>query len=245
VWRYVRSPPVSEHPAHDLTQPHFNQPDGPVLGSTHPRAANREVELRSMADAVRRLITITVDSDADVGATAAAASRLHALADELEALRPASRPSKHGVGADPETSHPHDHFQFDAMLGLFNPLALPVRMEWRAPVAYGFANFTSPYEGPPGCVHGAIIAGVFDQVFNVANVKADVTGPTAFLHIDYKRPTLLESDLVFEGWVDRVEGRKTFCRGRIVQFGAVTAEAEGLFVQIGAERMLQFGSRPD
>jgi acyl-coenzyme A thioesterase PaaI-like protein len=233
---------VNEPPVHDLGAPHLNQPDGPFLGSTHPRAAGREAELRSLADGVRRLIAITVDSDASAPATAAAAARVHALADELESLRPSSRPSKHGLTVDLGESHPHDHFQFDAMLGLYNPLALPVRMEWQTPVAYGFANFTSAYEGPPGCVHGAIIAGVFDQVFNVANVKAEVTGPTAYLHIDYRRPTLLERDLVFEGWIDRVEGRKTFCVGRIVQDGSVTAEAEGLFVQIDRARLLQFGT---
>jgi acyl-CoA thioesterase FadM len=86
-------------------------------------------------------------------------------------------------------------------------------------------------------VHGAIIAAAFDQVFNVANLKSGVAGPTAYLHVEYKRPTRLLRDLVFEGWVDRVDGRKVTCRGRIVQDEIVTCEAEGLFVQVPRERI--------
>ena len=215
--------------------PHLNQPDGQFRASTHPRVQGRERELRSMADAVRRLVAITVDSDAGASATADAAAKLHALADELESLVKEPEPPKH-VGIESSAdSNPHDHFQLDVVLGLYNPLALPVEMRWEPPVARGDANFTSPYEGPPGCVHGAIIAATFDQVFNVANIKSSIAGPTAYLHVDYKRPTLLRRDLTFEGWVEKVDGRKITCRGRIVQDGNVTCEAEGLFIQVARE----------
>ena len=43
---------------------------------------------------------------------------------------------------------------------------------------------------------------------------------------------MLRHDLTFEGWVERVEGRKVVCKGRIVQGEAITCEAEGLFIQI-------------
>ena len=221
---------------------HINQPGGEFRPSTHPRVEGRERELRSLADAVRRLIAITVDSDADAATTAAAASRLHVAADELEAMVVESQPVKHGGGGWGDDAHPHDNFQFDVMLGLYNPLALPIEMSWEPPLAVGRATFTSPYEGPPGCVHGAIIAAGFDQVFNVANLKSGVPGPTAYLHVEYKRPTLLRRDLVFEGWVDEVEGRKTRCRGRIRQGDAVTCEAEGLFIQVSRDAITQMGA---
>jgi acyl-CoA thioesterase FadM len=110
-------------------------------------------------------------------------------------------------------------------------------MSWDPPVARGRARFTSPYEGPPDCVHGAIIAATFDQVFNVANLKSGVAGPTAYLHVDYKRPTRLLRDLELEGWVAQVDGRKITCRGRLVQDGVVTCEAEGLFIQLPRDRI--------
>jgi acyl-coenzyme A thioesterase PaaI-like protein len=219
-----------------MDEPHLNQPGGEFRPSTHPRIAGRERELRSLADAVRRLVAITVDSDADAATTGAAAERLHAIADELEPMVREEHPPKHSATFG-DDSHPHDHFQLDVVLGLYNPIALPVQMEWDPPVARGRARFTSPYEGPPDCVHGAIIAAAFDQVFNVANLKSGVAGPTAYLHVEYKRPTRLLRDLVFEGWVDRVDGRKVTCRGRIVQDEIVTCEAEGLFVQVPRERI--------
>jgi acyl-coenzyme A thioesterase PaaI-like protein len=220
-----------------MTEPHLNQPGGPFHPSGHPRIAGRERELRSMADAVRRLVALTVDSDADAATTATAAARLHALADELEPMVKEHRPVKHAGATDPTTSHPHDHFPLDVVLGPYNPLALPVEMTWDPPVARGRATFTSPYEGPPNLVHGAIIAASFDQVFNVANIKTGVAGPTAYLHVEYKRPTRLHVPLVFEGWVDRTEGRKSFCHGRIVQDGTVTCEAEGLFIRLDPARI--------
>jgi acyl-coenzyme A thioesterase PaaI-like protein len=224
-----------------LAAAHINQTGGEYRPSTHPRVEGRERELRSLADAVRRLIAITVDSDADATTTAAAASRVHALADELDAMVVDPAPVKHGGGSG-DATHPHDNFQFDAMLGLYNPLALPIEMSWEPPRAVGRATFTSPYEGPPGCVHGAIIAAGFDQVFNVANLKNGVPGPTAYLHVEYRRPTLLRREVVFEGWVDQVEGRKTRCRGRIVQGDAVTCEAEGLFIQVSRDAITRMGA---
>jgi acyl-coenzyme A thioesterase PaaI-like protein len=221
----------SEH----MAEPHLNQPGGSFLASTHPRVAGRERELRSMADAVRRLVEITVDSDADAVTTASAADRLHRLADELAAMVKEPHPPKHVGMTFVEESNPHEHFQLDVMLGLYNPLALPVEMSWEPPVARGRATFTSPYEGPPNCVHGAIISAAFDQVFNVANLKSGVAGPTAYLHVDYRRPTVLLRPLVFEGWVDRTEGRKSFCKGRLLQDEVVTCEAEGLFIKVSPE----------
>jgi len=79
--------------------------------------------------------------------------------------------------------------------------------------------------------------GVFDQVFNVANLKNGVAGPTANLSIDYRHPMPLRRDLVSEGWVDRVESRKVFARGSVLFDGKVTAEATGLFIRVDRETM--------
>jgi acyl-coenzyme A thioesterase PaaI-like protein len=215
-----------------VSDSHLNQPGGAFRASTHPRIAGRERELRAMADAVRRLIAITVDSDADAATTARAAKDLHALADELAPMVREAHPVKHAGFHEPDESHPHDHFPLDVMLGLYNPMALPVEMSWEPPIAVGRATFTSPYEGPPNCVHGAIISAAFDQVFNVANLKTGVAGPTAFLHVDYRRPTRLLRPVRFEGEVSRTVGRKSWCAGRLLQDGEVTCEAEGLFIRL-------------
>lgn len=209
--------------------PHWNQPGGRHRESRHRNVAGRERELRAMADAVRRLVRITTENAAGPEETAAAAARIGALADELEAHVPASPPSHYG--AVPEDPEAHDVFPYDIVLGIYNPLALPVEMTWEPPRAVGHARFDGPYEGPPGCVHGAVLAAVFDQVLNIANLMSGTVGPTANLSLEYRRPTPLHEPLVFEAWIESVMERKIRTVGH-VRFGDyVCVEASGLFIQ--------------
>jgi acyl-coenzyme A thioesterase PaaI-like protein len=216
--------------------PHLNQPGGRFQPSTHPAIRGRERELRGLADALRRLVAIAVTNTAGPDETAAAARELNALADRLERFVPAVPPPRYAPEGTPD--HPHDFFQYDAVLGLYNPLALPIEMEWQPPRALGRARFTTPYEGPPGCVHGAVLAGAFDQVFNVANLKSGSAGPTRELSLVYLRPTPLDAELLFEGQVERVEGREITTVGRVRHGDKVTVEARGLFIRVPRERVM-------
>src|SRR5262245_14364457 len=154
---------------------HLNQPDGRFRAAIHPNVAGRERELRAMADAVRRLVRITVNNTGDAEWTADAAARIAAVAEALEAAVPSVPPPRYGALRPPE--EPHDVFPYDVMLGLYNPIALPIEMEWQPPLAVGRAVFDTPYEGPPGCVHGAVLAAAFDQVINIANIHSGTAGP--------------------------------------------------------------------
>jgi acyl-CoA thioesterase FadM len=86
-------------------------------------------------------------------------------------------------------------------------------------------------------VHGAILAGVFDPVFNVANISGRTAGPTTNLTLENRRPPPLHADLTFEAWVDEVEGRKVTTRGHVMHEGQVTVEAHGLFIMVDPERI--------
>ena len=83
------------------------------------------------------------------------------------------------------------------------------------------------YEGAPGVVHGAALAAAFDIVLTAANVMADAAGPTVELSIRYRKPTLVGVECRFESEVTEVTERRTHSRGRLVQDGVVTVEAEG------------------
>ena len=221
--------------------PHINQPGGEFRASVLRNVRGRERELRSLADAVRRLINVTVTNTASREETAEAARELHALADRLEPGLPAQPTPRYADAGVP--SEPHDFFEYDCMLGLYNPLALPIEMEWDPPRALGRARFTTAYEGPPGCVHGAILAATFDQIFNIANLMSKTPGPTRELSLTYLRPTPLEADLVFEGRIESYEGRRIFATGRAIHRDTVTVEARGVFVQIPAERLRAWDKR--
>jgi acyl-coenzyme A thioesterase PaaI-like protein len=213
--------------------------DGPDEGgprpSLHVSITGRERELRAMADAVRRLVRIVTGNRASAADTASAARRISELADELEPLVSAAPPSRYDLRGTPVEVE--DYFPYDPVLGPYNPIALPVRVAWEPPRAVGVASFDTPYEGPPGCVHGAVLAGVFDQVFNAANLRAGVPGPTAELHLEYRRPTPLHAELRFEAWVASVDGRKVRGEGRVLHGDEVTVRATGLFIAVDMERI--------
>ena len=48
----------------------------------------------------------------------------------------------------------------------------------------------------------------------------------------YRSLTPMGVPLTVEGWVDRVDGRKVFVRGRLLDRDRVCAEAEALFVAV-------------
>jgi acyl-coenzyme A thioesterase PaaI-like protein len=203
----------------------------------HPNASGRERELRALADAVRRVIRATVTHQGGAEETAEIAARVEAIAETLESRVPVRQPDRYMSGFRVEDPEPHDVFPFDAVLGLYNPVALPIEMKWVPPKAIGHAHFDDPYEGPPGCVHGAILAGAFDQVFNVANISSGTAGPTAKLTLEYRRPTPLHADLVFEAWVDKVEGRKVTTVGHVLHDGQITVKSHGLFIMVDPDRI--------
>jgi acyl-coenzyme A thioesterase PaaI-like protein len=211
----------------------------------HPAVDGREEELGDLADAVRRLIGLTVTSAAPPAELAAVAAELQRLGDRLAAAVPDHPPTHSMAGGVGEPGLPAmaRRMPFDVVVGRYSPLALPVVMSSEGRTAVGRGRFTLPYEGPPGCVHGAIIASTFDIVCTAANVLADAAGPTALLSLRYRRPTLLHDEVTFEAWVERTEGRRTHTRGRAVQNGVVTAEAEGVFIALDREMTRSLGER--
>ena len=201
----------------------------------HPNIAGREAELHALADSVRRLIQMTVTNEASARETARMAERINALADEYEATIPATPPPRYAMGDGPRNA---EHiFPYDVMLGRYNPLALPIEMTWDGERAMGAATFTTPYEGPPGCVHGAVLAGAFDQVFNVANIMSGTAGPTRTLSLRYRRPTPLHQPLEFEAWVEESDERSVVSKGVVRHAGKVTVAGEGHFALLTPERL--------
>jgi hypothetical protein len=203
----------------------------------HPAIRGRQVEALAMAEELRRLIRLSVSTAPPPEVTAELTAVLAAVADRLEAhvpevpfprfIAPKDAPSEGLVlgGSMP----------FDLIVGPFNPLALPVRFAFEPPKALAYATFDVGYEGAPGCVHGAALAATFDLVLTAANAIAGATGPTVRLGVRYRRPTLVNEEAVFEGWVTEVTDRRVFSLGRIVQGGVVTVEAEGEFAILNHE----------
>jgi acyl-coenzyme A thioesterase PaaI-like protein len=193
--------------------------------------------LAQLAASVRRLIATTVTVDAPPAALAVATAAVDRIVMELRAHVPDPPPPRYPGAVDP--TDPGTVFPYDAVMGPLNPLAVPVQITWEPPQAVGRVCFDTPYEGPPGCVHGAVIAATFDQIFNVANLMQGTAGPTAKLELHFRKPTPLRTALRFEGWRERVEDRKVYAAGRLLAGDTVTVEAAGLFVLVSPERVMK------
>jgi Thioesterase superfamily len=190
-----------------------------------------------LAHQVRRLIAATVMANATPDALAAAADTLRWVADGLESSVPAPDTVPRGTfvkdGIQRDTAAGlAGAMPFDVVIGSCNPLALPMTIEFEPPYAIGHAVFTAPYEGAPGCVHGAALAGAFDIVLTAANVVGGAAGPTRTLSIRYLKPTLVGVESRFEAWVTSIEGREIRSTGRLLQGDVVTVEADGEFVNL-------------
>jgi hypothetical protein len=195
-----------------------------------------------LATAVRRLMVATVTATASPELVTETARQVAALAERLERHVPESGPvptarfAEHTVASE-EIDTLTSAMPFDMVVGSCNPVALPLTIEFDPPKAIGRALFTAPYEGAPGCVHGAVLAGAFDLMLTAANVLADAAGPTVSLTIRYRKPTLIAQPALFEAWVTSRDGRRIHSEGRLVQNGVVTVEAVGEFASMDRSRI--------
>jgi acyl-coenzyme A thioesterase PaaI-like protein len=198
--------------------------------------------LRGTVDGVRRLIERLVTTDAPDDAVRAAGEHVQ---QALAVLAPFPEGAGRRSVPDAGAQEPGALMPFDCVLGPLSPLAPPLHVRWEPPLAVAEIAFTAPYEGPPGCVHGGVIAASFDQVFNVANLMLGNPGPTVTLGLRYRRPTPLGRPLRFEGWQEHVGERRVEVRGRLLAGDEVTVEAEGAFAIVPVERILALLARDD
>lgn len=124
------------------------------------------------------------------------------------------------------------HFDYSPLIGRSNPLSPPIEMLAQEGRVYGRVVFGSAYEGPPGCLHGGYVAAAFDEVLGYAQSLTGNPGMTGRLVVHYRSPTPLHTELAFEAWVERVDGRKIWTRCTLHAGERLCAEAEGLFISI-------------
>ncbi|MHB8594949.1 MAG: PaaI family thioesterase, partial [Acidimicrobiales bacterium] len=161
---------------------------------------------------------------------------LRAVADRLELAAGQGR----RLRAQPDpTGHAQDFFPTSPVIGFANPVAPPVVVEAVDGALHGSAYFDYQYEGPPTCVHGGVIALVFDELLGAANVVAGSPGMTGTLTIRYRKPTPLRTELRLAARRVSREGRKITTWGGMYQDDVLLAEAEGIFIELVPEKFLQ------
>ena len=188
----------------------------------------QQQETLAIAEQIRRLNALTTSLNAPSNELAQFKEQAAALADKAEALS--------GESLLP-------HFNLDAgtnlgnllprslISGEYNPMAAPVKVVAEGKYAIGKVTLHKGFEGPSNCAHGAIVAGIFDQVLAVANIIGNVAGFTANLNVDYLKPTPLEQPLIFKCWTDQIEANKVITKGFCYHEDVLLTKASGLFIR--------------
>jgi hypothetical protein len=196
--------------------------------------------LERLSDAIRRISGVAVGQPIGDAALNEASAALESVATTLESVaehrkRPRRQP-------DPRAD-PRGIFPTSPVIGRANPIAPPAdiwavegeegQREVRGRVTFGY-----PYEGPPTCVHGGIIAEIFDELLGCANIITDHAAMTGTLTVRYRKPTPLLAPLDLVARHTGSEGRKFYAWAGIYHEGELTAEAEGIFIGMRPGAML-------
>ncbi|MCU1604583.1 MAG: uncharacterized protein JWP46_1048, partial [Modestobacter sp.] len=95
------------------------------------------------------------------------------------------------------------------------------------------------HEGPPGLVHGGVIATLLDHVLARAPRSAGHGGLTGSLTVRFRRPVPLGTPLVLEAYLESIEGRRATARATLAAASdpdTPLAEGEAMLVALRAER---------
>ena len=179
-----------------------------------------------LTQAVRRLIQAGIQTGADEEAIREAQTAIEAVAQKLEGTA-GDDPAQVRLAVDGRPV-----VWGNPVTGFRNAVAPPLIMHeepdglWWSEFELGYA-----YQGPPGWVHGGVLALVLDQLLGEA-ASEGLSKPlfTGTITLRYLRGTPL-GRLRAEAAIERTDGYKTFVSGHMSDAAGKTVEAEGIFIQ--------------
>jgi acyl-coenzyme A thioesterase PaaI-like protein len=200
---------------------------------------------RRTAESARALIRALINNGAPPEVLDEIAQTLDGLTATLAPTARTSRYEGNAGVSEPGTVQPSPVMETHTVIGPASPMSPPLVIETRDGRVHGTGRYDVRFEGPPRSLHGGYVASAFDLVLASA---AAVTGKicmTASLTVQYRKATPLDTDLVFEAWPDRTEGRVVHTVATCTAGGTLTAEATGVFVEVGAGRYQLPTDAPD
>lgn len=152
-----------------------------------------------------------------------------------EAVRRATGHLGGRAAAAPGPGYQHrdhgDYLPRSPIVGEASPMSPRIDWEIVDGRCHARGTFSAQYEGPPGYVHGGMVALAFDEILGIVNIANGSPGMTGTLTIRYRKPTPLYREVRFEAWVEHVEGRRVRSRAELHAGDMLCAEADGLFIQ--------------
>jgi len=216
--------------------------DYEVLDLTDDQVDAEVAVFGGLTDAVRRLNQATLRTTVDHDTVEEVRRQVEELTARLEK---SLIPANFGVSF---TKGGRIRGYGNAVVGLRNPNAVPLKVVQDKVNGRATAEFelNALHEGPPGQVHGGVVALVLDQVFGEAAAAGGAPGMTGTLSLRYALNTPL-GRCSAAAWVDRREGIKTIVKGELRRAdGTVTVTAEGIFIlpRWAREQLAERGGAP-
>ncbi len=178
-----------------------------------------------LAESIRRLVDVSIRTEADPMTVAAVKDKIDGAVRELGA---SAHPGTFGVQLTPDGQ---TIAWGNAVVGLRNPVAPPLVLHHELDgLVWSEFVLGAPYEGPPEHVHGGVSALILDHVLGATAHRAGRPAYTGTLTLRYRRRTALGRQLRAQAHIERTEGVKTFAVGHLADDEGVTVEAEGVFI---------------
>ncbi len=178
-------------------------------------------ELDGFAAAVRRLQDLAVSTSPDPDTWRSATARIEQVCDALEqfAVPDGQAPAGRAISL-PGLGHP-----------LMPPWTLTSSDEGGVTMEGHFTRF---HVGGNMAVHGGVVPLFYDWHFGmIVSAAGRPISRTAFLHVDYRAVTPIDTPLISRGRIDRLDGRKAFISATMTDSdGTVLSEATGLMIKL-------------
>jgi uncharacterized protein (TIGR00369 family) len=202
----------------------------------------RRAAVGELGTALRELVDAAVRTEVSVTELAEATG----LARELAARLRAESRELHEIASvdDPEIGERW----YSPVYGPGSPVAPPMVVEDFPDEGRcaGRVTVRKPHEGPPGLVHGGVLALLLDHVLARSARASGHGGLTATLTVTYRRPVHLGVPLVVTGELGSVDGRRATATARVAAEddpGTTLAEAEAVLVALRADRASEVFAR--
>jgi uncharacterized protein (TIGR00369 family) len=92
------------------------------------------------------------------------------------------------------------------------------------------------FQGPPGHVHGGVIATLLDEAMSKANRQFGVLAMTRQMEVEYLKPVPLNTPIRISAHRLSATGRAHRCEAEIAaEDGTILARARGLFIAISPD----------
>jgi len=192
-------------------------------------------ERQALAEALRRLLDVAVETGAGPARLSAAAAAI----DEVTASLTGSviRPD---FSVEPSSYRSH----MSLVGGLSHPIAPQLHMDVQADGGSGAVVVSRLFQGGPGLCHGGVVALLVDHAMGCVANRVDRPAMTVRLTLRYRRPTPIEVPLTVTVRLDRIEGRQLHLSATVATPDEVTVEADGVFLILTPENLgAVFGSR--